>query len=317
MSTRSGIAAQLGFKAESPWGTVATVDRFLPMLSESLTAKVGRLDSDSIYAGRLVRDSEQWDEGAIEAGGSVELDVYSFGMGLLWKHAIGAVNTTGSGPYTQTYTPGNLDGLGLTLQVGKPDRSGTVRPHNFVGCKCKGWELSLDGGGPGKVKFDYSAQTLDYDGTPALQSFSPPAGLARLVWHHASVMTVHGSSPKVKSVSFKGTNAIEEDRLFIGSQTIAEQDEVGLREYGGELEVEFGDETLLDAFWAGDEGDIVLTLARGSASLTVTTNARLDDGEPVVEGHGKLMQKIPFVSIGDGTDADALTLVTVNSDSAP
>ena len=123
MAKRSGIAAQLGFKAESSWGTGVTVDRFLPFKKESLTANKARLDSDSIYAGRLVRDTEQWDEGEIVAGGDIELDVYTKGMGLLLKHAMGAVNTTGSGPYVHAFTPDVLDGLGLTLQVGKPDRA--------------------------------------------------------------------------------------------------------------------------------------------------------------------------------------------------
>jgi len=317
MAYRSGLAAQMGFKAETTWGTGVTVDRFLPILSESMDAKKGRLDSDSIYANRLVRDSEQWDEGAIEAGGSIELDVYTFGMGLLWKHALGSVATTGSGPYVQTYTPGNLDGLGLTIQIGKPDRGGTVRPWNFVGCKTKGFELSVDAGSAAKLKLDYSAKDLDKDGTPALQAFAPPAALARLKWSHATVATIHGSSPKIKSLTIKGTNGIEDDRLFLGSNTIEEQDEVELREYTGEAEVEFSSETLFDAFWAGTEADVALTLTRGSASLAISGNTRLDGAAPVVEGRGKLMQKIPFVFVGDGSDSDALTIVTTNTDSAP
>lgn len=317
MAYRSGLSGQFGFKAEATWGTGVTVDRFLPMISEQMEAKVGRLDSDSIYAGRLVRDSEQWDEGAIEAGGSIELDVYTFGMGLLWKHALGSVVTAGAGPYVHTFTPGSLDGLGLTVQVGKPDRSGTVRPWNFLGTKVKDWELSVDAGAAAKLKLGLSSSTVDKDGTPALQAFAPPAALARLKWSHATVATLHGVSPKIKSLSIKGTNGIQDDRLFLGSRTIEEQDEVELREYTAEAEVEFANETLYDAFALATEGDLALTLTRGSASLAITGNCRLDGGSPVVEGRGKLMQKIPCTFVGDGTDADALTIVATNTDSTP
>ena len=319
MATRSGIAGQFGYKAESSWGTGVTVDRFLPFKSESMTANKARLDSDSIYAGRLVRDSEQWDAGAIEAGGEITLDVFTTGEGLLWKHALGSVNTTGSGPYAHAFTPGNLDGLGLTIQIGKPDRGGTVRPWNFVGCKVRDWELTVPAKEAASLKVGFSAKDLDKDGTPALQSWSPPAALARFTWAHATVASIHGSSPKIKSLSIKGVNGIETDRYFLGSDKIDEQDEVDLRAYTAEAEIEFASETIFDAFWDGTEADLALTLTRGSASLAIAGNCRLDgDGaSPVVENRGKLTQKIPAVFVGDDSDADAMTITYTTSDSTP
>lgn len=319
MAKRSGIAAQLGYKAETTWGTGVTVDRFLPFRKESLTANKARLDSDSIYANRLVRDSEQWDEGEIIAGGDVELDVYTKGLGLFLKHAMGAVNTSGAGPYVHVFTPDVLDGLGLTLQVGKPDRGGTVRPWNFVGSKIREFELSVPAKEAAALKLGVSAKTIDYDGTPALQSWSPPAALSRFTWAHATAATVHGTSPKIKSLTIKGQNGIEVDRYFLGSQTIEEQDDVDLRAYTAEIECEFGDETLFSAFWNGSEADLVLTLTRGTSILDVRGNCRLDgDGaSPVVESRGKLMQKIPAVFVGDGTDADAMTITYTTSDATP
>ena len=317
MALRSGLAAQVGFKAESSWGTGVTVDRFLPFISETFKASKGRLEADSIYAGRLVRDSEQWDEGAIEAGGDLNFDVFAFGQGLIWKHLIGAAAVVGAGPYTTTYNPTNLDGLGMTFQIGKPDRGGTVRPWNFIGCKAKSWELSCEAGAAARLKTTWSAKDLDKDGTPALQAFAPPAALQRLKWSHATVASVHGVSPKVKSITFKGENGIEDDRLFLGSATIDEQDEVELRQYGGEVEVEFANETLFDAFWNAAEADVLLTLARGAHSLAMGGNARLDGDAPVVENRGKLTQKIPFVHVGDGADADGFAVQTINTDSTP
>lgn len=316
MSLRSGLAAQFGWGEESTWGTAVVPDHFLPMLKESLEASKARLDSDSIYAGRRVRDSEQWSPGIIEAGGDVELELWTTGMGELWKHALGGSATSGSGPYVHTFTPGDLDGKGLTLQVGKPDRGGTVRPWNLPGSKVKSWELEIPARGEAKTKFSFSSKDLDKDGTPALGTFTPPAGLARYTWAHVTVGTIHGVSPKIRSIKITGTNGIEDDRYFLGASTVEEQDETDLREYGGEAEVEFANEDLFDAFWDGDEADVAVTLARGADSFALTGNARLDGSAPVVEGRGKLTQKIPFTFLGDGSDSDALTIVVTNTESA-
>lgn len=305
MGLRSGLLGQFGYAEESSWGTATAPTNYLPMIDESLTAEKGRLDSDSIYAGRVVRDSEQWDEGAIEAGGDLSLEVFDRGMETLLEHAIGS--STGIGPFT--ITPGTLDGKGLTIQIGKPDRGGTVNPWNFYGSKVASWELSCQAGQEARLSLTFSSKDVDKDGTPALGVFTPPAGLARLVWHHATVATIHGVTPKIKSLTFSGDNSLETDRLFLGAQSIDEQDEADLHALTGEAELEFSDETLFDAFWNGDEAAIVFTLARGAASLALTTNARLDGSAPVVEGRGKLTQTVPFTCIGDGSDADAFSLV--------
>lgn len=314
MSIRSGLAGQFGWGEESSWGTAVVPDHFLPMLGESMDAKKARLDSDSIYAGRRVMDSEQWDDGTVEAGGDVDLEVFTTGQGELWKAALGTVVTAGAGPYTHTFTPGDLDGDGLTVQIGKPDRGGTVRPWNFPGSKVASWALSVQAGAEAKLSLSFSSKTLDKDGTPALGSFAPPAGLTRLKWSHATVATLHGVSAKIKSLKIEGENGIETDRYFLGATEIEEQDEVELRQYGGEIECEFASETLFDAFWAGTEADLALTLTRGTASLAITGNCRLDGSAPVVEGRGKLTQSVPFTMIGDGSDSDALTIVLTNSE---
>lgn len=57
MSLKSGLAAQWGFKAESAWSTPVTVDKFLPLVSETLTAEKERIESASIVAGRRVLTS--------------------------------------------------------------------------------------------------------------------------------------------------------------------------------------------------------------------------------------------------------------------
>ena len=159
MAKRSGIAAQLGFRRRGSWGPASPSTGSYPSRRRASPRTRLALDSDSIYAGRLVRHRAMG-RGRDRRRGDIELDVYTKGMGLLLKRD-GAVNTTGSGPYVHAFTPDVLDGLGLTLQVGKPDRGGTVRPWNFVGSKIREFELMVPAKEAAALKPGISSKTID------------------------------------------------------------------------------------------------------------------------------------------------------------
>ncbi|MBM3659475.1 MAG: hypothetical protein FJW95_08205 [Actinobacteria bacterium] len=138
MSLKSGLAAQWGFKAESSWGVPVVVDTFLPLISETLTTEVERLESAGILAGRRVATSDQWGPGRKKVTGGVQTELFNKSVATLFQHFMG----DSSSPYT----PGDLDGYGLTVQIGTPDVSGTVQPRTFSGCKVVGWELACNEG---------------------------------------------------------------------------------------------------------------------------------------------------------------------------
>lgn len=144
--TRTGIAAQIGYALETTVGTPATVTAFLPLVSESLGQEKNRLESAGIIAGRRVLTSDQWNGGDITVSGSVQHELYNRGLGKLFTVMFGAVSTTGAGPYTHTFTPGDLTGDALTVQVGRPATNGTVYPFTYAGMKIKSWELACNAG---------------------------------------------------------------------------------------------------------------------------------------------------------------------------
>ena len=134
MALKSGLAAQVGLKTESTWGTAVTVDRFTPLISESMTEKIERLESSGIAPGARVLRSGQWATGNVEVAGDLGFELYQQGMGLWFRHMFGAVSTSGAGPYTHTFTPGDMSDDHFTLQIGKPDVGGTVQPFTYAGC---------------------------------------------------------------------------------------------------------------------------------------------------------------------------------------
>ncbi|MGK3946779.1 hypothetical protein ABK046_51500, partial [Streptomyces caeruleatus] len=70
--------------------------------------------------------------------GQITHELSPANIGMLLVQAMGAVSTSGAGPYTHVITPGPLVATrSLTVQVGTPDFGGTVRPFNFTGCQVK------------------------------------------------------------------------------------------------------------------------------------------------------------------------------------
>lgn len=150
----------------------------------------------------------------------------------------------------------------------------------------------------------------------ALASASYPASIKPLKFNHAAI-TIGGSSVNVMSLSISGDNGLNADRRFLGSQYISEPLEASLRNYSGTIDIEFTDLTQYTRFVAGTEAALVASFTSGSDSVTITTNVRFDGSTPQVGGPEILTQSLPFKCVASSTDASAITVALVNSDSTP
>ena len=316
MALKSGLAAQVGLKTETTWGTAVAVDRFTPLISESMTEKIERLESAGIAPGARVLRSGQWAAGNVEVSGDLGFELYQQGMGLWFRHMFGAVSTSGAGPYTHTFTPGDMSDDHFTLQIGKPDVTGTVQPFTFSGCKVTEWELAAKAGELVTLGVSVVGKDLVTGTSLATASYGTGSGLP-FSFAHASV-TVGGSAAYVKEITLKGSNGLAVDRRGIGSAYIKEPLEAELRAYEGEMVCEFESLTQMNLFRNGTENALVLTIDAGSAAkCVITTNVRYDGSTPEVQGRGVTELKVPFKCLGPSTDAGAITAVLTNSDATP
>lgn len=316
MALKSGLAAQVGLKTETTWGTAVTVDRFTPLISESMTEKIERLESAGIAPGARVLRSGQWATGNVEVSGDLGFELYQQGMGLWFRHMFGAVSTSGAGPYTHTFTPGDMSDDHFTLQIGKPDVAGTVQPFTYAGCKVTEWELAAKAGELVTLGVSVVGKDLATETSLATASYGIGSGLP-FSFAHASV-TVGGSAAYVKEITLKGSNGLAVDRRGIGSAYIKEPLEAELRAYEGEMVCEFESLTQMNLFRNGTENALVLTIDAGSAAkCVITTNVRYDGSTPEVQGRGVTELKVPFKCLGPSTDAGAITAVLTNSDATP
>jgi Phage tail tube protein len=312
MAIPSGLAAQVGYKTETTYGTAVTVDRFVPLVSESLSNEIERIESDAIIAGARLLRSEQWQPGNINVAGDVQHELFQQGVGLLFEHMLGARNTSGAGPYTHTYTPGDLTTKGFTTQVGKPRVDGTVQAFTYSGCKVAEWEIALEAGKNATLGLTLLGQQEATATALATATFL--AGQAKpFIFTHGTV-TIGGSPVKVRSVTISGNNGLADDRRNVGQAFIDEPIESGLREITGTITMEFKDLTEYTRYVNGTEFAAVLALNAGAAAqATITMNARYDGATPAVGGRELVVVDVPFKVIGTTTDALGITAVLINN----
>lgn len=266
MTTGSGLDGQLGVAAESTWGTGVTVTRFPEFNTESLKREVTWLEPAGLRVGTKakrvsrIRQARKW------ASGDFEFDVVTLGMGLFVKHMLGSTVTTptliSGTAYKQVHTPGDYRGLGLTIQVGRPEPSGTVRPFTYSGCKVTGWEFSIEDSQYPKLKLTIDGKNEDT--ATALATASYLAGAAAFDFSQMTLKlggtattasgetTIAGGTTVatiVKSFSFSGETPMDTERFGLGNAGLkAEPLENDIPTYTGSLGAEFNRTELYDLY---------------------------------------------------------------------
>lgn len=318
MPLASGMAAQFGVVAETTFGQAATVDRFYPFIDESLTQEIERMESEGIIAGARVLRSEQWAPGRRDITGDVGMELWQQQTALLFEHMLGSITSSfTNGVGTHTATPGDLTGKSLTVQVGRPDTGGTVRPFTYAGVKVQSWELAVATGEIATIGLTLLGQTETDQISLAAASFGADA--ARPFHYVQGSVQISDTDVCVRELTISGENNLSDERECIGQDFIDEPLEMDLRMFEGAATLEFTDTTMYDRFVNAVEAPIVLSFsASASAQAEITMNARFDGVTPNVEGKDLVVTEVPFKLIASTTqDASAITAVIVNSQSSP
>jgi len=317
MAIPTGLAAQLGIAAEITYGTPVTVTRFYEFTGESMRMEIERLESAGLRAGTRVLLSDRWVAGGKTISGDINMELANKSFGLWFTHMLGgaAVTTSATGVYLHTFTPSDLP-VGLTVQIGRPNTSGTVEPFTYHGCKVASWEIGCAVGEIARLRVSLIGED-EATGVP-LATASYPSSLTLLTFKEGT-LTVAGSSACVTAATVAGNNGLKADRRCLGSQTILAPVEADFREYTADLTTRFTALTDYARFVAGTEADVVLTFTGAtittghSYTLTITGNARFDGETPNVAGPDELVQPLRCKLVG-ATPATALTITYKTSD---
>lgn len=141
---RSGLSAQAMIKTETTVNTYVAPTSGLWLINEAIKRDVAKIKSNAIVATRRLMTSDQHYNGNETISGPIHLELTDLGAEDALALIFGAPVKTGSNPYTRTWAgPLDLYGASATLQVGRPDVSGTVQPFTWTGLKATSAEFGL------------------------------------------------------------------------------------------------------------------------------------------------------------------------------
>ncbi|HEV2778545.1 MAG TPA: phage tail tube protein [Actinophytocola sp.] len=321
MAIPSGLSAQLGTAEEVTFGTPVTVDRFFEFRPPAnLKYDIERIESQALRSGARVLRSDRWAAGKKSVSGDIVMELANKSFGRWFKHAFGGVASAqpdaGGAPtvWKHTFTPGDIP-TGQTIQIGRPDTGGTVRPFTYHGCKVSGWKIESSVGEIATVTMSILGE--DEDTSTALAAVSYPASLTLMTFVQGT-LTIGGSAQDVMSASVEGNNGLAEDRYFLGSQLRKNPLESKLRPYTGKLDAEFESLTAYNRFVNGTEAELVLLFQGATIATTykfetkITANVRFDGDTPEVTD-GITKQGLPFKVVDNSTTSIKLEYQTTDT----
>ena len=334
----SGLGATWGFAQETTVGTFHAPAFWLPVDSDKVKGDKKTVQGQALHGGLFELGAHRRLT-MLEAKGAVEMEVMVAQMGVLLKNMLGScisgpTQIGSTGAYTAIFVPADLTGLSMSLQSGRPMTNGTIQAFSYNGCKVTDWELTVAAAEILKLAVTFDGWAEATATTYTAPSYTPAnifAGVDGVLTTGGTVTTTSGVASvsggsalvgTVKSVSLKGTNAMDTTRQTIGSTTKREQLANAFRKVGGTMVVEFAN---LTDMYNAYEADTPITLSLNFTSPTLAgtgTQAALNilcpaiylNGEPPeVDGPGVISVSAPFDVLDDGVDP-VIQFTTISSD---
>lgn len=334
----AGLGATLGWGVEGTVGTYAAPTVWQPFEKESLKFKKTETQGKELYGGLyMLASSRQLVTHTAE--GTIDLNLRDRGYGKLFHQMLGGTAPTpteigSTGAYTAVFTPGDTTGQSLSIQVGKPETTGTIVPYSYNGAKITDWTLNVAVNEIATLEL-----SIDAWNEVTSQSYTAPSlvasdiltfvGATLLIGGTASttsgVCSVSGATSfaVAKSCQIKGANPLEIDRFFLGSSgTKAEQIANNFRTISGQIAAEFDSTSDLYATFVADTpvalqlNFVGPTIGSGTQSAVQVLIPRIywEGDSPTVDGPGVLQITAPFTGLYDGVNAP-IQVTTVSLDS--
>lgn len=337
----------VGAVAEPTYGTAVVVTRFPEYLTADFKQENEYLQGEGLRVGKLLPRSSRKTLGKVVAGGELELELATKGLGIFWNAALGTgTSTLRSGViYQQLYTMATTDPMpGLTIQTGVPPiGGGTTIAQTFLGCVCKEWELSVESAGKAMFKSSWDAKEMKTDVAYAAPSYVATPKI--FAFPHLSVSigvngtsaltvptttaigsTAASASANVTAFSIKVENGVDEGGFVAGAAGKRGRRPVyGKRSVTGSLTIEFTSVVERDYYLNQSSLHLVATLTsddlvEGStyaAWQAVVPELRFEGAVPVSNNGETITVEVPFTALDGESATHALYVVAVTADSAP
>lgn len=259
---------------------------------------------------RNTRNPAQPSRGNQNVEGDIVVPVDVIGIGYWLRAMFGAPTTTGTGPYTHTFKPGDLQ-PSLVLAKEFTDIGQYLK---YNGCKVS--KMAVTFGGDGELTATFTImgakETIgvsSYDTTPTeitLTKFS----------HFQATIQEGGLACAIGTeVRLEVDFDLDGDQYVIGGGGIRGDIPEGMVKPSGSITALFQDATLLNKAVNGTESSLKVTLTSGTNSLEIFIPELIyEQQSPGIEGPRGIRIQLPFRGYyGDSTEAAVIQVKLSNS----
>jgi hypothetical protein len=312
MALQLGKDARISAGEESTAGTEVSRTAVARLVSTTLQRAIERdVVPHLVGSGAAAANPVDFFETVATVGGDLEINAAYQGsaLGLWLKHALGTVNTTGSGPYAHAFSLAGALPAGLSLCVERG--SGGLGDEELLGCKISSFELSV---APGQVMA--CRMSIIGMGGSARGSDSPPAlaTLYPITHKHAGQLSFDSANYTLSAFTLRVDNNLT-PLPELGSLYSSEPQRNGFQTIEIEAELVARSDALFTASLASTQGDVTITFTDSTRSLAIVLhNAVIFSYSDPISAFGVIKQKVVWRGLGDGTDHGLLvTLTNANS----
>jgi hypothetical protein len=324
MAIGSGLAASLGVSPESVYGTYVAPARF-PQVTKAEVKKVKSVvQGGGIAAGRMLQGGARRVVPTEAGTCQWEQEVTNKSMGLFLGQLMGGaaapVQQLATAAYLQTHPLVDNVGKSMTVQLGVPDTTGTVRPYTGIGAKLTTAEFSCAAGELLKASFEADLQRVIESQVLAAPSYV--AGLVPFHFAHMAVKlgTTFGAEAVVsgvKGAQVKIERPQDTERFYAGAAVPGTKAEPLMNDnvsIAGSFDVDLVNKAdFADRFAADSSAALIVEWVFPTAIASTyfpTFRIRVpmvffDDGTPTVDGNGITSTTYAFVAQYDETNAPA------------
>lgn len=265
MAVGTSLTDQIGVGEETGgWGVYAAPTRwYKPVGRPDFKAGVNILEQ--LPHGQIIMDENDPRYYQFGGSGTLTVDARIKTIGLLIKAMLGAVSTSGAGPYTHIYTPLTNPGLSYTVQMGRTQIDGDKDPFNYLGCVMTALELTISADQNPRI-----TTTWDVGGhevSTALATAVYATGDRPFAYLDGAI-TKDGSAACLQSLMLRVERAMNTARQCIGG---TKRQQVGNGELmlSGQAVAEYESRADYDKWLAGTSAALSLVLTLGTSSLTI------------------------------------------------
>ena len=307
-----GRGAAIGFGENSgTYGDAVSRTNWRPLISSSLTRTIEKVPRPTLRvgsAGAMRRSNYIQSD---NAGGTFSIEASYESMGLLLKHLLGtSSSTTGSAPFTHTYTIADDVPTGLTIE----NNRGTGTSEVFEGCRLNSGTFAVSAGGVMTCEFDVIGETGQATprgslGTPSFSTTDAP-----ILHSHAGQMGWNGGTYDLIDMSLVINNALAV-RQHLGSTVTAKPLRSDFQSVELSVTLEVEDQLYAD-FISNIESNVTLSFVNGFREFNIEVhNAYLSAASDPISDANVVRQSLTFIGQSDGTN-EGVKLTVKNDNSS-